>query len=227
MHEPKPISGREGVLARLGRFSFRRPWPVIAVWVVLVVGLSALSAALGPTFRAQFSSIGSESDHGNAVLGKGFGRAAGGEQAQIVFRADKGVADAAVKTSMTEFFDRVAKVGGVVVGSPYAPGGERQIASRGPSAGKLAYASLSLPRGITQTRVSDIGKTIRVMRPKGFTKAQLQVEFGGDTFADFKPPSSELLGVAFAIVILILAFGSAQYGGSPAIGAPPMARARY
>ncbi len=43
----------------------------------------------------------------------------------------------------------------------------------------------------------------------------MRIEFGGGAFTDFKPPSSELLGLAFAIVILILAFGSVLAMGLP------------
>ena len=43
----------------------------------------------------------------------------------------------------------------------------------------------------------------------------VRVEYGGDMFNEFEPPSSELLGLAFAIVILILAFGSVLAMGLP------------
>ncbi len=43
----------------------------------------------------------------------------------------------------------------------------------------------------------------------------LRVELGGFIFAEFEQPSSELLGLAFAIVILIVAFGSVLAMGLP------------
>ena len=43
----------------------------------------------------------------------------------------------------------------------------------------------------------------------------LRVELGGFIFAEFEEPSSEVLGLAFAIVILILAFGSVLAMGLP------------
>ena len=43
----------------------------------------------------------------------------------------------------------------------------------------------------------------------------LQVEIGGAAFAEFAEPSSEILGLGFAIVILILAFGSVLAMGLP------------
>ncbi|HVF13093.1 MAG TPA: MMPL family transporter, partial [Acidimicrobiales bacterium] len=43
----------------------------------------------------------------------------------------------------------------------------------------------------------------------------VQIELGGAILAEFEPPESELLGLAFAIVILILAFGSVLAMGLP------------
>jgi RND superfamily putative drug exporter len=43
----------------------------------------------------------------------------------------------------------------------------------------------------------------------------LQVEIGGAALAEFEPPETELIGLAFAIVILILAFGSVLAMGLP------------
>ncbi len=43
----------------------------------------------------------------------------------------------------------------------------------------------------------------------------LRIELGGFIFAEFEEPSSEILGLAFAIVILILAFGSVLAMGLP------------
>ena len=43
----------------------------------------------------------------------------------------------------------------------------------------------------------------------------LRTEIGGQALAEFEPPSSELIGLAFAIIILILAFGSVLAMGLP------------
>ena len=43
----------------------------------------------------------------------------------------------------------------------------------------------------------------------------LRIELGGFIFAEFEKPSSEVLGLAFAIVILIVAFGSVLAMGLP------------
>ena len=41
------------------------------------------------------------------------------------------------------------------------------------------------------------------------------VEVGGAVFSEFAPPESEMIGLAFAIVILIVAFGSVMAMGLP------------
>ena len=211
-----PPTTREGMLARIGRFSFRRHWAVIGAWVALVVILSGISGALKPSFRAKFSSIGSESDHGIKVLTEGFGKTAGGQQGQIVFTTAKGVTDPGVVAAMTEVFAKVRKIGNVTVASPYdGPAAQRQIAATGPRAGKLAYATVLFPDGIIQGKLQSEAKAMKRIKATGAAASGLQVEYGGDMFADFKPPSSELLGLAFAIVILIMAFGSVLAMGLP------------
>ncbi len=64
---------------------------------------------------------------------------------------------------------------------------------------------MELTEDVDFQRAGEIGKEIRRAVPevKG-----LRVELGGFIFAGFEEPSSEALGLAFAMVILILAFGS-------------------
>ena len=43
----------------------------------------------------------------------------------------------------------------------------------------------------------------------------VEIEVGGQAFAEFEVPSSEALGIGFAIIILIIAFGSVLAMGLP------------
>ena len=43
----------------------------------------------------------------------------------------------------------------------------------------------------------------------------VEIEVGGQAFAEFEVPSSEALGISFAIIILIIAFGSVLAMGLP------------
>ena len=131
----------------------------------------------------------------------------------IVFRADQGVDDPAVRSAMQALFDEVAQLDDVIrVESPYADGGDRLIASEGPDAGEIAYANVEMPDDIPFDRAGEIRDEILDEMPD---IDGLRIELGGFIFAEFEAPSSEVLGVAFAIVILIVAFGSVLAMGLP------------
>ena len=114
---------------------------------------------------------------------------------------------------MEEMFAEVAEIDDVTaVQSPYVPGGEFQISNRGDAAGRIAFATVNLPEDIDFTRAADIGDELRDLMPD---IDGLRVELGGFLFAEFEQPSAELFGLAFAIVILIVAFGSVLAMGLP------------
>jgi putative drug exporter of the RND superfamily len=136
-----------------------------------------------------------------------------GSAGTIVFRADAGVEDPEVRSAMEALFDDVAQVEGVTgVASPYAEDGRGQIASEGPDAGQVAYADVELSGDLDEAEVTEAADAVRnlVSSPDG-----VQIELGGFVFAEFEEPSSGVLGVGFAIVILILAFGSVLAMGLP------------
>ncbi|MDP1818691.1 MAG: MMPL family transporter [Acidimicrobiales bacterium] len=97
--------------------------------------------------------------------------------------------------------------------SPYSPEGSSQIAGpdAGEAAGKIAFASLEVP-GEDWDEVGDVGVAIAEIAPH---QAGLRVEVGGAAFGGFEEPSSETLGLAFAVVILVAAFGSVIAMGLP------------
>ena len=130
-----------------------------------------------------------------------------------MFRADQGVAHPAVRTAMEGLFAESDAREDVTIRSPYAEGGERQIAPEGsPLAGRIAYAELEMPQDTPFDETLEVSEEIRAAAPQ---IPGLQVEIGGAAFAEFAEPNSEVLGLAFAIVILILAFGSVLAMGLP------------
>jgi len=103
---------------------------------------------------------------------------------------------------------------GMLIVSPYSPeSGGRQIAGpdAGADAGKIAFASLEVP-GDDWESVGDIGRALEEIVP---VQDGLQVEIGGQAFGEFEEPSTETLGIAFAVVILVVAFGSVIAMGLP------------
>jgi putative drug exporter of the RND superfamily len=201
------------VFARLGPWCHDRRKLVLGIWiVVLIVGFGA-SGAVGGAFRDEFNLPDVESKTGFDILDDEFGGQGTGQTGTIVFRAEQGVEDPAVEEAMQRLFDQAAEIKDVSrVQSPYTEGGARQIATDGPEAGKIAYANIEMPDDISFPRAGEIRDQIVKDMPD---IDGLRIELGGFIFAEFEQPSSEILGLAFAIIILIVAFGSVLAMGLP------------
>ena len=169
---------------------------------------------MGDAYRQDFSLDGFESTEGFTLVENEFDDGSGSPQSgQIVFEAEQGVDDPEVRAAMEAMFAKVAAIEEVTgLQSPYDPGGQFQISQRGDAAGRIAYATVNLPEDIDFTRASEIGDELRDLTPD---VEGLRVELGGFLFAEFEQPSAELFGLAFAIIILIVAFGSVLAMGLP------------
>ena len=196
---------------KLGSWCHDHRRAVVVMWVVALLAIGLLSRAAGSSFSNTLSLPSSESAKGFSLLDSEFGGRGLSSSATIVFSADAGVTDPAVQSEMQAFFDRITAETGVQVVSPYGPQGATQISALGERAGKVAFARLEVPDG-SMGQQRELGQRIESLQP---TIDGVRLEFGGNAFEKFKPPSSEVLGLAFAMVILILAFGSVLAMGLP------------
>ncbi len=202
------------MFASLGRWCFRNRGKVALGWLGILILVGVLSnAVVGTAYSTEFALPDVESRRGFDILEEHFaGSAAGGEGGTIVFRAEQGVNDPEVQAAMTEFFDTASQIEGITIVSPYSPEGSQQIAAQGPEAGKIAYAQIGISRDTTLEEAAAISDQLEELMPE---IEGLQIELGGQIFAEFEVPDSELLGIAFAIIVLILAFGSVLAMGLP------------
>ncbi len=114
------------MLARLARFSFRkRRIMVFAIWLPLLIGISAIGGAIGSNYHTDFNLPNSDSKLVQDALESGGNKEDAGWTAQIVFTSPNGTDDPAVKAAMEPFFAEVDKLEGVKVVSPYSAGGRR------------------------------------------------------------------------------------------------------
>lgn len=192
----------------LARWAFNHGRLVIAAWVALLIGMNALAGAVGSAFSGEFSTPASESTQGFDVLNEYFPGSGGAFGGSIVFTAEGGVDRPDVVAAMTEMFTEVDAIDGLGVVSPYTEMGANQIAP----GGEIAFAQVNLERQIDQVAAAAIGEEMRALQP---TIDGVTIEVGGAIFSEFAPPESELIGLAFAIVILIVAFGSVMAMGLP------------
>ncbi len=200
------------MFARLGSLCYRRRLVVVLAWLFALVVVGVVGGAVGTSYRSEFTLPDVESRRGFEILEEGFGGQGTGETGSIVFRSDEPVTSPQVQTAMEGFFADVSSIEGVTVRSPYEEGNEMQISVIGERAGHIAYAPVELPPGLSVEEAMALGDDIKEVMPQ---VEGVQIELGGAIFGEFEAPSSEILGLAFAIVILILAFGSVLAMGLP------------
>ncbi len=191
----------------------RRRW-VLAGWIVLLVGVTVLSSAFAGKYRTDFKLPGSESQTALDLLKERGVSSRTGFSGQVVFKADQGVKDPAVRQAMEAFFARIKSgVDGAEVVSPYDAANSYQVSSDG----KIAYAEVDLSDR-AQKVYDDNAKYIKAALAD-VNVPGLRVELGGDIFATFSQPASEFIGVVAAIIILLIAFGSLLAMGLPIVTA--------
>lgn len=195
------------MLARLARFSARRRrLMVFGIWIPLLIGLGVASATLGSDFATEFDIPDSETSDVQALLEAASPQRAG-FTGEIVFRADNGVTDPAVQEAMNTLFERVDALEEVSLASPYdAP---TQISQ----SGTIAFAALDIAI-TTQGEALAISEEIQHL-DDDINVPGLQIEYGGNVFAEFELPASEAYGLLAAMIILVLAFGSILAMGLP------------
>ena len=199
-------------LEALTRWCHRRRWLVLVAWIVAFVVMGVLGQTAGGEYNRSFSLPGAESQKAIDMLKTRF-PARAGDTFDVVYRAPAGVADPAVKTDMEKLFARLKGLKHVKdVQSPYAPGGERQIAPDG----KIAIATVQLDVQASVPSKSEIVKYIDAI--KAANHRGLQVEAGGFVIQrgqEAPPGGTELIGLLAAVIILLIAFGSVLAMGLP------------
>src|SRR5687767_5086644 len=131
------------MLARLARWSFRRRrLMVFAIWLPLLVGVNAISGAIGTDYHTDFEIPGGESKQVQEILSRGASEEDAGFVAQIVFSAPTGTQAPEVVQAMSAFFADVDALEGVKVTSPYSPEGAQLVSEDG----TIAFAQLNFTK---------------------------------------------------------------------------------
>jgi RND superfamily putative drug exporter len=196
------------MLQSLGSFSHARRRVVLALWLLIIVGLGAGVGAFGNSFSTQFNLPNVESAQGFELLADRFGGEQSGRNGTIVVRSTGGF-DATQRTQLNDFFAALDARNDMRVVGPFSPDGARQISPRG----DIAFANVNLAADLDSAEQFEaVFTAIKAIEP---AVPGVQIEYGGEVFAEFETPTSEVLGLAFAIVILIFAFGSVLAMGLP------------
>ena len=181
------------MLSRLGASCYRRRRLVIVLWVVTLAVLGGAAGRIGTDFSTQFSLPDVESARGIDTLSETFGAESSGRSGSIVVRAPEGVNRPEVVQPLTEFFAELDARDDLAVISPFDPAAMNQISRDG----TIAFATVNLDAAIeTQEEFIAIFEDMTAIAP---VIEGVQIEYGGEVFAEFEAPSSEILGLAFAV----------------------------
>ena len=197
------------MLAALARFSVRhRRIMVFGIWIPLLVIVGMLSGKIGSDFSTQFELPKSEANDVQKLLEANSPEKAG-FSGEIVFSSANGVNSDDVVAALTPFFDNVESLPGVTVTSPFSETAQGQINQAGTTGFASIDVSLRSQSEIMSlsTQIQDMGKAVHI--------DGLKMEYGGNVFAGFEMPASEIYGLLAAMIILVLAFGSVLAMGLP------------
>ncbi|GIF96237.1 MMPL family transporter [Catellatospora citrea] len=202
-------------LYRIGRFSYRRRWIVLGLWVLLLALAGAGAATMSGKMSNDFSIPGTEAQRAIDQLTERFPEAhAGGAGARVVFVAPEGktVADPAVQAG-------IGRVVGALKGAPQVarvvdPYTAKSISQDG------RYAFAQVTYGVQGMELTDADRDALQDAAALGRDAGLTVEIGGDALrANPKTGVVEVIGIAVAALVLIITLGSLVSAGLPLLTA--------
>ena len=188
---------------------------MIIAWVIILVGLLAAKSQFGGEYVNNYNIPGTQSDDGLNRLNSTFS-SQGGYSGQIVFHATKGIvsADGAQVNEATANIGKLPDV--IKAASPFGspPGG---AVSKDDT---IAYSSVSWSVNPYSLDTSYLNRLNNAVAPA--RKAGLQVEYGagaGQIGQQNSDTTSELIGLGFALILLLFMFGSLIAAAIPLISA--------
>ena len=203
------------LLERLAGVAARRHWVFIIVWVVILGGLLAAKNAIGGEYVNNYTISGSDSANGLNLLNTTFPQQ-GGYGGQIVFHAKSGKVSAQ-QSAVNQSVSNISKLPNVIKAvSPFASSNTGAVSKDG----TIAYANVSWNVNPNSLDTSYLDKLNNAVAPA--TKAGLQVAYGagageiGQKTSDLK---SEVIGLACALLLLLIMFWSLMAAAIPLVAA--------
>jgi len=193
-------------MSAIARWCFRHRFAAIATWVLVLVGLGALSQAVKSDYNNSFSLPGTGSTTAQQLLAKAI-PAQAGDSDTIVWQVSHGtVRDMTVTTRMSRALKQIATMPEIAaVVSPYGPHGAAQISRDG----RTAYATVDFAKQANNLAKADITRVIDAA--KAARAPGLNVQIGGQAIEQTEQTPlgvSSTVGVLAAAVVLFIAFGS-------------------
>lgn len=211
---------RRGALRRLGEWCARHSLIVIVLWIVALAGIQAADKAVGGAYSDDFSLPGTQAQQGRDVL-QAHEPAAAGTSSQVVLH------DAA---PLTGFQPQIAQATASLQQLPHVlsvqgplppPGQGPQPGGPLSADGLTGYFTVRFDTNPTLLGADYLPGVDAAVEP--LRAAGVQVEYGGPLGELARPAaddrSSEAIGFAVAVVVLLVGFGSVIAAGLPLLTA--------
>jgi putative drug exporter of the RND superfamily len=199
-------------MLKLTRWMIAHRWIVVGVWIVIAIGLIGVSQVVGTRSASDFSLPNTDSQRAVDLLRSRFPVEAG-DTDQIVFHALTGkLTDTSARAAIVPLLDRIAhlpRVAGVV--SPYEPG-----ANAISTTGTIGFATIEFDQSAVKLPATAINSVI--MAAQSADSPLMQVELGGQAINQVQVGGLgfvTIVGLAAAVVVLLLTFGSLLAMGLP------------
>jgi len=205
---------RTTLLGRLGGWCARRRWWVLSGWLAMLAGMVALGAGLGGTPSDDLSVPGLPAAEGAVVLQRAF-PGQGAADGTVVVRSDGApVTSGAGRTAIGDAARRLREVPGMR--SVTVPGAPGTVSADG----RTAMIGIEWSTPADELGAADLAQVRAAARP--LERAGLTVAYAGAPAAQAEASGTDwsaLVGIAAAVVILLLAFGSVVTMAVPVVGA--------
>ena len=200
-------------VTRIGRWSARHGGWVIVIWLVVLGAATLGHRALGGTYSDNFTLPGSAAGQGAAVL-QSHEPAAGGQNGQLVFTVSSGTL-ATRQSAIEATVSNVRRLPHVLSASdPLSPATTSKD-------DQTAYSTVNFsvnPISLGTSYVNQVNQATAGARAAG-----VNVDYGGllgqAADASSSDRRSEAIGIAVALVVLLLGFGSVYAAGLPILTA--------
>jgi RND superfamily putative drug exporter len=203
------------LLYRLGHFCYRRRWPVLAVWVAVVILLGVGAATLARPTASTATIPGTESQEALDLLAQRMPEAGvANASARLVFtpKADGTLTEPAKIAAIKQALGKVAALPHVAsVVDPYEA---KAIALNG----RTAIANVLYD--IHRDEMTDAQRQALQTAGRSAQSGGVQVEFGGTAVSEWTLSEiPEIVAVGIAAVVLLIMFGSLVAAGLPLLTA--------
>ena len=194
------------MLHRLGSSAARHRWRFVVAWAVVAIAVLAWNKAEGGHTRDVFTIPGSETQEALEILERDFPEASG-DSATVVFAVDAGtVRDPRPQAGISKSIAELGKLPDVSsVPDPFGPAGAALISEKG----DITFTSVQFSKQAPKLPTDIFERMQTATKPA--RDAGVRVEYGGAVvdYADApQGTNSDAIGLAVAVLIILIAFGS-------------------